>query len=199
MDVNSISLLKAQQADFLKRIKKPKTYDITLLESDVKGTHREYMAFWGESLAMLLDEARLQAEIIAENPPSPPLEYPEESDWAIPFETYFQHQAEDYFLREFIAEEVMKGCFGKTVRKAYQDSLKNIVLDDEGNLRGESKFNYLVAGNPEIKIRVCVADSESFNGIKKDKIRWTITQEDLNYQVLFFLSLFFPWLGAKRI
>ncbi len=198
MDLNSISLLKAQQADFLERIKKPKTYDITLLETNLKGCHREFMAFWGETLELLLENARLQSEILALNPPAVPSEYPENSDWVIPFETYFQHQAEDYLLRELIAQEVMKGCLGKLVKKIPQDALENIDLDDEGNLRGESKFSFLLAGNPEVKIRVCIADSESFNSIKKDKVRWTITQEDINnYQIIFCLCLFFPGSGQR--
>ncbi|MEM9924855.1 MAG: WD40 repeat domain-containing protein [Cyanobacteria bacterium P01_D01_bin.50] len=198
MNVNSISLLKAQQTDFLERIKKSKTYDITLLESNVKGCHREFMAFWGEILAPLLEKARLQAEILALNPPPAPSEYPENPDWAIPFVTYFQHQAEDYLLRELIVDEIMKGCLGKLVKKIPQDAFANIVLDDEGNLRGESKFSFLLAGDPEVKIRVFVADSESFNGIKKDKVRWTITQEDFNnYQVFFFVCLFFPGSGQR--
>ncbi len=198
MDVNFINLLKAQQADFLKRIKRTKTYDIILLESDVKGCHREYMAFWGEKLEIFLENARLQAEILARNPPPIPSEYPENLDWAIPFVTYFQNQAEDYLLRESLVQEVMKGCFGKLVKKIPQDAIENIDLDDEGNLRGESKFSFLLAENPEVKIRVCVADSESFNGIKKDKVRWTITQKDsTNYQILFFLTLFFPSSGQR--
>ncbi|MDY6901840.1 MAG: WD40 repeat domain-containing protein, partial [Cyanobacteriota bacterium] len=198
MDVNSINLLKAQQADFLERIKKTKTYEITLLESNVKGCHREYMPFWGEKLALLLENARLQAEIVARNPPPIPSEYPENDEWAIPFVTYFQNQAEDYFLREFITEEVMKGCFGRLVKKIPQDAIDCMELDDEGNLRGESRFSFFVTNNPEIKIRVCVADSESFNGIKKDKVRWTIQKEDLNnYQVIFFLCMFFPGSGQR--
>ncbi len=48
-----ISLLKFQQADFLQRVKKPRTYDLSLLESQVKGCHTEMMAFWGEPLARL--------------------------------------------------------------------------------------------------------------------------------------------------
>ena len=193
MDVNSINLLKAQQADFLERIKKTKTYEITLLESNVKGCHREYIPFWGEPLEVIFDNARLQAEIIARNPPPIPSEYPEDSEWAIPFVTYFQNQAEDYFLREFIVNELMKGCFGKLVKKISQDAVDCMELDDEGNLRGESKFSFSLANNPEVKIRVCVSDSESFNSIKKDKVRWSVTQEDLNnYQILFFICLFFP-------
>ena len=193
MDVNSINLLKAQQADFLERIKKTKTYEITLLESNVKGCHREYMPFWGDALEVILDNARLQAEIIARNPPAIPSEYPEDSEWAIPFVTYFQNQAEDYFLREFIVNELMKGCFGKLVKKIPQDAVDCMELDDEGNLRGESKFSFSLANNPEVKIRVCVSDSESFNSIKKDKVRWSVTQEDLNnHQILFFICLFFP-------
>ncbi|WP_225896628.1 WD40 repeat domain-containing protein [Amazonocrinis nigriterrae] len=193
MQMDWISLLKAQQADFLQRVKKPKTYDLSLLESQVKGCHSEFMAFWGEPLAKILDFSRQQAEILAKNPPPIPPEYPEPPDWVIPFPKYFQRQAEDYLLREQIVERVMAERLGKLVNKVPQDSLQNMVLDDEGNLRGESKFTYLLADNPKITIQVCVADGESFNGIKKDKIRWSITQEDLrNHQVLIFLCLFYP-------
>lgn len=193
MDINSISLLKSQQADFIKRIKKPKTYEITLLESNITGCHREYMPFWGEILTQMLENARFQAEILARNPPPTPSEYPENSDWAIPFVTYFQQQAEDYLLRELIVEEIVKGCLGKLVKKIPQDAIKNMTLDDEGNLRGQSKFSFLLTNNSEVKIQVCVADSESFNSIKKDKVRWTITQEDFNnYQILLFVCLFYP-------
>ncbi|WP_089126236.1 WD40 repeat domain-containing protein [Tolypothrix sp. NIES-4075] len=191
-----ISLLKAQQADFLQRVKKPKTYDLSLLESQVKGCHSEIMAFWGESLAKLLNFARYQAEILAKNPPPTPPEYPEPPDWVIPFPKYFQQQAEDYLLREQIVQRVITERLGKLVKKVPQDSLKNMALDEEGNLRGESKFAYSLVDNPKVSIQVYAADGESFNGIKKDKIRWTVTQEDIqNHQVLIFLCLFYPFTG----
>jgi WD40 repeat protein len=198
MQMDWISLLKAQQADFLQRIKKPKTYDLFLLESQVKGCHSEIMAFWGESLAKLLETACQQAEIVAKNPPPTPPEYPDPPDWAIPFPRYFQHQAEDYLLREQIVDRVMSDRLGKQVKKVAQDSLKNIALDDEGNLRGESKFPYVLSLNPKVSLQVYAADGESFNSIKKDKVRWSITQEDLkNHQVLIFLCLFYPFTGQK--
>ncbi|MBD0304572.1 MAG: WD40 repeat domain-containing protein, partial [Tolypothrix sp. T3-bin4] len=159
-----ISLLKAQQADFLQRVKKPKTYDLSLLESQVKGCHSEIMAFWGESLAKLLSFARYQAEILAKNPPPTPPEYPEPPDWVIPFPKYFQQQAEDYLLREQIVQRVITERLGKLVKKVPQDSLKNMALDDEGNLRGESKFAYFLVDNPKVSIQVYAADGESFNG-----------------------------------
>ncbi len=196
MQMDWISLLKAQQADFLQRVKKPKTYDLSLLESQVKGCHSEIMGFWGDSLAKLLDFARYQAEILAKNPPPTPPEYPEPPDWVIPFPKYFQQQAEDYLLREQIVQRVITERLGKLVKKVPQDSLKNMALDDEGNLRGESKFAYSLADNPKVSIQVYAADGESFNGIKKDKIRWSVTQEDIqNHQVLIFLCLFFPFTG----
>jgi hypothetical protein len=196
MQMDWISLLKAQQADFLQRVKKPKTYDLSLLESQVKGCHSEIMAFWGDSLAKLLNFARFQAEILAKNPPPTPPEYPEPPDWVIPFPKYFQQQAEDYLLREQIVQRVITERLGKLVKKVSQDSLKNMALDDEGNLRGESKFAYFLVDNPDVSIQVYAADGESFNGIKKDKIRWTVTQEDIqNHQVLIFLCLFYPFTG----
>jgi WD40 repeat protein len=196
MQMDWISLLKAQQADFLQRVKKPKTYDLSLLESQVKGCHSEIMAFWGESLAKLLSFARFQAEILAKNPPPTPPEYPEPPDWVIPFPKYFQQQAEDYLLREQIVQRVITERLGKLVKKVPQDSLKNMALDEEGNLRGESKFAYSLVDNPDVSIQVYAADGESFNGIKKDKIRWTVTQEDIqNHQVLIFLCLFYPFTG----
>jgi len=193
-----ISLLKAQQADFLQRVKKQKTTDLSLLESKVKGSHSEIMAFWGEKLAELVEVAHQQAEIIAKNPPPTPPEYPDPSDQAIPFTLYFQQQAEEYLLREQVVECVMSERLGKKVKKVSQDTLKNIALDDEGNLRGESKFSYLLTNNPKLSIQVYAADGESFNGIKKDKIRWSVTQDDLDHhQVLIFMCLFYPFSGER--
>ncbi|MDF5738747.1 MULTISPECIES: WD40 repeat domain-containing protein [unclassified Nostoc] len=191
-----ISLLKAQQTDFLQRVKKPKTYDLSLLESQVKGCHTEIMGFWGEPLAKLQELSRQQAEILAKNPPPTPPEYPEPPDWTIPFPKYFQRQAEDYLFREQIVDRVITERLGKLVKKVPQDTLENMILDDEGNLGGESKFPYVLKDHPQISVQVYVADGESFNGIKKDKIRWSVTQEDLtNHQVLIFLCLFYPYAG----
>lgn len=196
MQMDWISLLKAQQADFLQRVKKPKTHDLSLLSSQVKGCHSEIMAFWGEPLAKILEYSCQQAQIIAQNPPPIPPEYPEFPDWAIPFPKYFQRQAEDYLLREQIVERVITERLGKLVKKVPQNTVENMVLDDEGNLRGESKFLYLLANNPRLSVQVYVADGESFNSIKKDKVKWTVTQEDLqNHQVLIFLCLFYPFTG----
>ena len=193
MQMNWISLLKAQQTDFLNRVKKPKTADLSLLESRVKGYHSEVMAFAGDSLTKILECSRQQAEILAKNPPPIPPEYPEYPDWIIPFPTYFQRQAEDYLVREQIVDWMITERLGKLVRKVPQDTLENMGLDDEGNLRGESKFTYLLANNPKVSIQIHVADGESFNGIKKDKIRWSVSQEDINnHQVLVFLCLFYP-------
>lgn len=191
-----ISLLKAQQTDFLQRVKKPKTYDLSLLESQVKGCHTEIMAFWGEPLARLQELSRQQAEVLAKNPPPIPPEYPEPPDWTIPFSKYFQQQAEDYLLREKIVDLVIAERLGKLVKKVSCDTLQNMILDDEGNLCGESKFSYVLKDNPQLSVQVYVADGESFNGIKKDKIKWSVTQEDLkNHQVLIFLCLFYPSKG----
>ncbi|WP_460208301.1 WD40 repeat domain-containing protein [Scytonema sp. NUACC21] len=193
-----ISLLKSQQADFLQRVKKPKTYDLSLLESQVKGCHSEIMAFWGEPLAKLLETARQQAEIVAKNPPPTPPDYPDSPDWAIPFPKYFEQQAEDFLFREQIVDRVMNDRLRKQIKKVPQDPLIGMVLDDEGNLRGESKFPYKLAANPKVSIQVCVADGESFNSIKKDKVRWSVTQEDLrNHQLIVFLCLFYPFTGKR--
>jgi WD40 repeat protein len=196
MQMDWISLLKAQQTDFLQRVKKPKTHDLSLLESQVKGCHTEIMAFWGEPLAKLLELSRQQAEVLAQNPPPTPPEYPEPPDWTIPFPKYFQQQAQDYLLREQIVDRIITERLGKLVKKIPQDPLQNMTLDDEGNLSGESKFPYILKGNPQLSIQVYVADGESFNGIKKDKIKWSVTPEDLrNHQVLIFLCLFYPYTG----
>ncbi|HLP91794.1 MAG TPA: WD40 repeat domain-containing protein [Nostocaceae cyanobacterium] len=193
MQIDWISLLKAQQADFLQRIKKPKTADLSLLESQVKGCHTEVMLSRGEALTKILEFAHQQAEILAKNPPATPPEYPENEDEYIPFAQYFQQQAEDYLVREQIVDLVITERLGKLVKKVPQDTLKNMVLDDEGNLRGESKFSYCLTNNPLVNIQVHVTDGESFNGIKKDKIKWSISQEDLTkYKVLIFLCLFYP-------
>ncbi|MBD2775287.1 WD40 repeat domain-containing protein [Iningainema tapete] len=194
-----ISLLKSQQADFLQRVKKPKTHDLYLLESQVKGCHSEVVAFWEESLTKLLSYAKEQAEIIALNPPPTPPEYPETTLGAIPFAQYFQQQAEVYLLRELVVDKAIAERFGKQVKKVPLDAVQNMVLDDEGNLRGESKFSYSLTANPKISIQVYATDGESVNSLKKDKIKWSITQDDVkNHQVLIFLCLFAPFSSHKR-
>jgi WD40 repeat protein len=193
MQMDWISLLKAQQADFLQRIKKPKTYELSLLESQVKGCHSEIIAFSGDPLLKIVEFSRQQAEIIAKNPPPAPPDYPEAPDWVIPFPKYFQQQVQDYIAREEIVRLVIAERLGKLVKKLPQDTLQNMVLDDEGNLRGESKFSYVLTDHPKLSIQVYAADGESFNGIKKNKIKWTVTQQDFkNYEVLIFLCLFYP-------
>jgi WD40 repeat protein len=193
-----ISLLKAQQADFLQRVKKTKTNDLSLLESQIKGCHSEIMSFWGDTLIKLLELTRQQAEIIARNPPPTPPEYPDPPDWTIPFAEHFQQQAEEYLLREQVVDRLISERWSKHVKKVSQDTLKNMALDDEGNLRSESKFTYLLTGNPKVSIQVYVADGESLNSIKKDKIRWSVTLDDLrNHQVLIFLCLLYPF-NRKR-
>ncbi|MBW4670871.1 MAG: WD40 repeat domain-containing protein [Cyanomargarita calcarea GSE-NOS-MK-12-04C] len=188
-----IGLLKAQQVDFLVRVKKPKTYDLSLLESQAKGCHSEVITFFSESLTSWRDISRQGAEILAKNPPPTPSEYPEPGEWSMPFPKYFQQQAEDYLLREQVVDRIISDRLGKLVKRVPQDTVKNIDLDDEGNLRGESKFSYQLADNRNVSIQVYAADRESFNSLKKDKVRWTVTQEDLkNHQVLIFLCLLGP-------
>ena len=194
MQMDWISLLKAQQADFLQRVKKPKTYDLSLLESQVKASHRERIVFSCEELLKITEFSRQQAEIVAKNPPPTPPEYPDPDDWGMTFPEYFQKQAQEYLFREQIVGLVMAECLGKLVKKIPQDSVENMVLDDEGNLRGESKFAYLLANNPHVSIQVYAVDGESVNSIKKNKVRWSVTQDDLkNYQVLVFLCLLHPF------
>ncbi|BAY32412.1 WD-40 repeat-containing protein [Nostoc carneum NIES-2107] len=193
MQMDWISLLKAQQADFLNRVKKLKINDLSILKSHVKNCHSEIMTIWGEPLAKLQKLSCQQAEILAKNPPPTPPEYPEPPDWTIPFPQHFQQQAEDYILREQIVEQVMAERLGKLVKKVSQDTISHIALDDEGNLRGESKFSYLLTANQKLTIQVYAADGESFNGIKKNKIKWSVTQEDIKkHHVLIFLCLLYP-------
>jgi len=194
MQMDWISLLKAQQADFLQRVKKPKTYDLSLLESQAKGCHRERIVFSDEKLLKIIESTRQKAEIIAKNPPPTPPEYPELADWGIPFTEYFQQQAENYLLREEIVSLVMAESLGKLVKKLPKDTVENMALDDEGNLRKQSHFTYFLADNPQLLIQVYAVDGESVNSIKKNKISWSVSQDDLgNYQVLFFLCLLYPF------
>jgi WD40 repeat protein len=194
MQMDWISLLKAQQADFLQRLKKPKTYSLFLLETPVKGCHSEMIEFSGETLSQMTQFSRQEAVIVAKNPPPTPPEYPEDLEWFTPFAQYFQTQAESYLLREEIVTAMTEKRLGKLVKKLAKDTVENMVLDDEGNLRGESRFSYLLTNNPHLKMQVHAVDGESVNSIRKDKVRWSVTQDDLkNHQVLVFLCLLGPF------
>lgn len=57
---------------------------------------------------------------------------------------------------------------------------------------------YLLTDNPKVSIQVYAADGESVNSLKKDKVKWSVTQDDIqNHQVLIFLCLFSPF-SANR-
>jgi WD40 repeat protein len=185
-----ISLLKAQQTDFVQRLKKPKTYDLSLLESQVKGYHSEIVPLWGETYTNMQEWSIEQSHILAENPPPLPPEYPYDPEWGIPFPRYFQQQAKDYLMRSQVVERAISLILGKLVKQVPVDLFTNMNLDEEGNLRGESTFPYVLASQPDIKILVRALDNASFNAFKKDKIRWLVSQEDVkNNQVLVFLSV----------
>ncbi|MEA5582394.1 WD40 repeat domain-containing protein [Nodularia harveyana UHCC-0300] len=184
-----ISLLKAQQADFLQRLTKPKTHDLFLLVNPVKGCHSEMVEFSGDKLSEIKEFSRQKAEIVAKNPPPIPPEYPDDVYWDIPFSEYFQKEAAKYLLREEIVTSVMAKRLGKLAKKLPQDPVENMVLDDEGNLRGESKFTYVLTDNLQWKVQVHAVDEESVNSIKKNKVRWSVTQDDLKNHVLIFLCL----------
>jgi len=193
-----ITLLKAQQTDLIQRLKKPKTYDISLLESPVKGCHSEIMAFWGDRLQKIMELVKQQTAVVAQNLPPTPPEYPDHPQWGMSFAEYFRGQVSEYLLREEIVTQVMSDRFGKLVKKLPVDSVDNMILDEEGNLRGESKFYYLLTEKESISIQVHVADGESFNSIKKDKLKWSVTEADLkNHQIFVFLCLFFPSTGQR--
>ncbi len=193
-----ITLLKAQQTDLIQRLKKPKTYDISLLECPGKGCHSEIMAFWGDRLQKIMESVKQQTAIVAQNLPPTPSEYRDDPEWGMPFADYFRGQVSEYLLREEIVTQVMSDRFGKLLKKIPVDSVTNMILDDEGNLRGESKFYYLLTAKENIRIQVHVTDGESFNSIKKDKVKWSVSAADLkNHQIFIFLCLFFPF-SAER-
>jgi WD40 repeat protein len=197
--MNWISLLKAQQADFLQRVKKTKISGLSLLESQVNSYYSEIIGFFGEPLTKIWECSRTQAEILAKTPPPVPPDYPEHPECIIPFSKHFQQQVEDYLVRELIVDRVIKERWGRLLKKSPQGTLENLLLDDEGNLLNQSKFHYLLTNDPSISVQIHVTDGESLNGIKKDKIRWSINQADIrDHQLLIFICLFYPVNGKLR-
>jgi WD40 repeat protein len=194
-----ISLLKAQQTDFVQRLKKPKTYDLSLLESQVKGYHSEIVPLWSETYTNMRQWASEQSVILAQNPPPLPPEYPDDPEWGIPFPKYFERQAHDYLMRAQVVERAISIILGKLVKQVAVDLFTSMNLDEEGNLRSESTFPYVLASQPDIKIQVRALDGTSFNAFKKDKIRWLVSQEDIkNNQVIVFLSVLSHFLTDVR-
>ena len=179
--------LKYQQADFLKRLSKQKVTEPSILNSDIPGCHSEMNVIGGDQLAKMLELCHQEAEKIAKNPPDPPSEY---NSW-IDFQDQFQREADEYFIREKLVDAIMSARLGKLVKKVKIDPLSNMEMDEEGNLRNESKFTYTLTADPTVSIQVKISDGESFNSFKKEKVRWLVTQEDINrHQVFIFISSF---------
>lgn len=179
--------LKFLQIDFVKRLKKQKALEPTMLDSKVRGCHSEIMSFWGEQLIDMQRVCQQEADKLAKNPPSTPPEY---NLW-VDFREHFQYEAYEYLIREQLVDAIIDARLGKQVKKVKIDPLSNMELDEEGNLRNESKFTYTLTDEPTVRIQIHLSDHESFNSLKKDKVRWSVTQNDLkNNQVLVFMCLF---------
>jgi len=178
--------LKFQQNDFIQRLKKQKALEHSMLESKVRGSYSEMITFHGEPLEKIQTLSQIQAEKIANTPPEMPQNYDSWRD----FREHFQEEAYEYSVRESLVDNAIEHCFGKQLGKLSIDAIENMELDAEGNLHKESKFRYFLSENPPIKIQVHVCDHESFNSLKKDKVRWSVTQDDLkNNRILVFMCL----------
>jgi WD40 repeat protein len=178
--------LKFLQNDFIQRLKKQKVVPHSMLEAKVRGCHSELITLGEEQLLEIQLFCRQQAEIVALNPPEVPKKY----DFWVEFQEHFQQEAYEYLLREYLVDTTLNYCLGNQVKKLEIPPVGSIELDAEGNLGTESKFTYIITEIPRVKIQVHVCDRQSFNSLKKDKVRWCITQNDLkNHQVLLFMCL----------
>ncbi|MCL1469327.1 WD40 repeat domain-containing protein [Argonema antarcticum] len=178
--------LKYQQTDFVKRLSKQKALEPSMLNCEIRGCHSEMMVIWGEQLQKILEVCQEEADQLVENLPPQP-----EFNRLIDFQEQYQDEAYEYLIREQQVEAIMSARLEKLVKKVKIDSHSNIDLDDEGNLRNESKFTYTLADYPIVSIQVHLCDNESFNSLKKDKVRWSVNQSDLNnHKVLIFMCSF---------
>lgn len=185
------TLLKSQQADFVKRLKKQKALEPSILNSDLRDCHSEMMVIRGQQLENIFEFCQQEAERIAEKPPQTPPDY----NFWLNFIDQFQNEAYEYLLRQRLADTIMSTRLGKLVKKVKLDPHLNIELDDEGNLPNESKFSYILTDDSTVSIQVHICDKESFNSLKKDKVRWLVTQEDIkNHKILVFICSF--WLAS---
>ncbi|MEB3831734.1 WD40 repeat domain-containing protein [Phormidium sp. CCY1219] len=183
--------LKFLQADFHKRLKKQKSIEPTLLNSDIRGCHSEMMEVFGEKLDKILQRCQEEAAELAEYPP-PIADNYDEDDYS--FEEKYEFEVGEYFLREQLMDLLMSARFGRLLKKV-KPLYPDIEFDDEGNLRNASKFTYYLVANPALRIQVNVCDGESFNSFKNDKVIWSVTPEDVeNHRAIVFVALF--WLSC---
>ncbi|MBE9229287.1 WD40 repeat domain-containing protein [Phormidium sp. LEGE 05292] len=158
----------------------------SLLETKIRGCHSEMFTINEEQFEEIQQLCQHQAERLAENQSKIPNNY----DFWLEFQEHFRQGAYEYLLREQLVDASLNYCFGNLVEKLEIDPLTNIELDAEGNLSNASKFTYILTDIPKVKIQVYVCDRQSFNSLKKDKVRWCVTTDDLkNHQVLLFMCL----------
>lgn len=181
-----ITPLKFLQNEFIQRLKKQKAMAHSLLEAKIRNCHSEMIIITEEQVGEIQLLCQNQAEILAENPLDIPHEY---KSW-LEFTEQFKQECYEYLLREQLVDAALNYCLGNQIKKLEIDLITNIELDSEGNLGNESKFTYIVTERPKIKIQVHVCDRQSFNSLKKDKVRWCVTLDDLkNHHVLLFMCL----------
>ncbi|OKH40142.1 hypothetical protein NIES2119_04255 [[Phormidium ambiguum] IAM M-71] len=178
--------LKFLQNDFIQRLKKQKAMAHSLLEAKIRGCHSEILTIKEEQFQEIQDLCQHQADLLAQDPP----EIPQKYELWVEFSEKFQQEVYEYLLREQLVDATLSYCLGNQIKKLEVDPLTNIELDSEGNLGNESKFTYIITDMPRVKIKVYVCDRQSFNSLKKDKVRWCVTKNDLkNHQVLLFICL----------
>ncbi|XWK90030.1 MAG: WD40 repeat domain-containing protein [Phormidium sp.] len=178
--------LKFLQNDFIQRLKKQKVVPHSLLEAKIRGCHSEMITISEEQLEEIKKLCQHQAERLGQNPPEIPNKY----NFWLEFQEHFQQEAYEYLLREQLVDASLNYCLGTQVKKLEIAPIENIELDAEGNLVNESKFTYILTDIPSVKIQVNVCDRQSLTSLKKDKVRWCVTPDDLkNHQVLLFMCL----------
>ncbi|WP_413280014.1 WD40 repeat domain-containing protein [Floridanema evergladense] len=151
----------------------------SLLETKLRGCHSEIVTISEEQLAEIKEFCQHQAERLAKIPPEISNSY-----------DFWQQEVYEYLMREHLVDASLNYCLGNQIKKLEIDSIASIELDAEGNLSNESKFTYILTDVPRVKIQVHVCDRQSFTSLKKDKVRWCVTTDDLkNHQILLFMCL----------
>ena len=178
--------LKFLQNDFIQRLKKQKAVPHSLLETKFRGCHSEVITLGEEQLAEIQQFCLQQAERLVQNS----AEMPDRYDLWVEFQEHFQQTAYEYLLRESLVDATLNYYLGNQVKKLEIPPADNLELDAEGNLGNESKFTYILTNIPSVTIQVHVCDRQSFTSLKKEKVRWCVTKNDLkNHQVLLFMCL----------
>ncbi len=193
-----ISLLRSQQKDFLRRVKKNESREAIFLDASVFGCHAERLKFREGQFLEMLDNARQKAMTTVAHFTRSLADLPQEINAESQLILTWEQQVESYFYYEQISEQVINFLQPQQFHPVHNYSDDNLTIPDNyhpiSNWLSKRKFSYQLTANPAINLQIEIHSSSDFRGLDSEQFSTQIGEDDIkNHQIiLFFHTSLYP-------